>query len=247
MSNDLIVKSESNNVMQMISTLMDNEHFDASKLEKMQEMFFKAQDREKQAAFMRDFVAAQGAMPAIMKRGFNSHTKSKYAKIDDIIEGISPVMEQFGFAMTFGTFQSAIEGHVGVSARLVHREGHFESYAYDSPFDNKGINGSVNKTNPHAVGSALAYGQRYLTSMIWNLLLTERVIADDDGNSAGGHLIQKITEEQVATLDAMIEEIGVKKHLVLELWKVEKLSDLPASGFENCVQALERRRARVGL
>ncbi len=246
MSNDLIVKSESDSIMDNIMMFATHKDFDAEKLKIMQQMFFDKQDRERDAAFSRDFVLAQAELPKIPKRGAikdaGGKVTSRYELLEDIIDLTSPILSNYGFGMSFGEYSSELAGCIGISCTLFHRDGGKKEFKYDCPLDAVGKAGTRNKTDVHAKGSAVSYGRRYLCRMIWNLST-----GDDDDGVAAGKLIQKVSEEQVSILDAMIEEIGVKKHLVLELWKVGKLSDLPASGFENCVQALERRRARVGL
>ena len=64
----------------------------------------------------------------------------------------------------------------------MHEAGHTKRYHVDLPIDSTGIKGSVNKTGVHANGSTYSYARRYLTMMIFNVVLTNE---DNDGNVDG--------------------------------------------------------------
>lgn len=53
-----------------------------------------------------------------------------------------------------------------------------------------------------------------------------------------------VSEEQVATLDALIGDVGANRSAFLKYMKVEALSDLPASRYDAAVKALESKRGR---
>lgn len=68
--------------------------------------------------------------------------------------------------------------------------------------------------------------------------------ADDDGTTPSS---EKIMPDQVADLQAMIEEIGGERHEALKngflkYMKIEKLADLPISKWKDAVAALEAKR-----
>lgn len=230
----------SNSIMEGIMLLAKDKDFDAGKLKLMQEMFFTQEDRNREAAFARDFVGAQGEMPKIPKRGFNQHTKSKYEFLEDVIDAITPVMSSHGFGLSFGEYDSKFDGCVGVSAILFHKDGHSKEFKYDCPLDAVGINNSRNKTDVHGKGSAISYGRRYLSKMIWNLSTGD----DDDGNAAGGRIIQKITETQAADLDSLINEVGAKRDAFMSYFKIQSLSDLPAISYNKAVKLLIDKRKK---
>ncbi len=156
---------------------------DVEKMERLWAMHEKMQDRQAQQAFSVAMKAAQSEMPTIAKDRHNTQTNSDYATLDAINAAITPVYTRHGFSLTFGTADSPLEGHVRVVCKVMHAEGHSQSYEYDSPMDSAGIGGKVNKTPTHARGSAITYGRRYLTLMIFNLSTGY----DDDGNASSGY------------------------------------------------------------
>lgn len=156
---------------------------DVEKMERLWAMHEKMQDRQAEQAFSEAMKAAQSEMPTIGKDRHNTQTNSDYATLDAIIQRITPVYTRHGFSLTFDTSDSPLTDHVRVVCRVLHRDGHSKTYSYDTPMDATGIGGKVNKTPTHARGSAITYGRRYLTLMIFNLSTGY----DDDGNASSGY------------------------------------------------------------
>lgn len=153
---------------------------DVEKMERLWAMHEKMQDRQAEQAFSEAMKAAQSEMPTIGKDRHNAQTNSDYATLDAINQRITPVYTRHGFSLTFDTTDSPIADHVRVVCRVLHSDGHSKTYSYDTPMDSTGIAGKINKTPTHARGSAITYGRRYLTLMIFNLSTGY----DDDGNAA---------------------------------------------------------------
>src|SRR5262245_66125437 len=92
-------------------------------------------------------------------------------------------------------------------ATLRHNKGYSKSYHLDQPADGKGAKGGDVMTRTHATGSALTYGQRNLTKMIFNIAVSK----DDDGNAASKPPGELITQEQVENLVALCDDLDVPK------------------------------------
>ena len=104
------------------------------------------------------------------------------------------------------------------------------------PSDGKGAKGGDVMTKTHAAGSAFTYGQRYLIKMIFNIAVGE----DDDGNRAGAGPL--LSTDQVAELQALIEDVGANKALFLEWLGVGSLSEIPVKRYAQAVKALNDKR-----
>ena len=158
------------------------------RLERMWEMHKEMQDREAVREYAAAMQRCQASMPNIAKRGENKQTRSSYALLEDINKAITPIYTREGFSLSFGTVKSDLEGHVGIVCDVLHSAGHSRTYHYDAPIDDSGIKGEKNKTLTHGRGSAISYGQRYLTKMIFNLTIGGE---DDDGNGASAPIPTK--------------------------------------------------------
>ena len=215
-----------------------SQNADVDKLEKLmdlQERFEKNQAKKEYNAAM---VSAQSEMPIVPEDQANNQTRSTYSSYENVLRYTRPVYSKHGFSISFYEGDTTKEGNVRICADVMHSGGHTEKKHVDVPLDNKGIKGSVNKTNTHAKGSSISYGRGYLIRMVFNISTGD----DDDGNNAGGNYTPVITEKQVADIEALIEEVGDKTERVLKWLKLEKLEDIPADWYSKVVKTLEGKR-----
>ncbi len=174
-----------NQEMMVLKTLENalNKGVDADSLEKLLNMQERVLNRNAEQAYYNAMREVQAEMIVISKNRTNSQTNSGYADLSHIQKAVTPVYTKHGFCLSFGTADSPLPEHVRITCDVMHSQGHQRAYMTDIPLDTHGIKGVVNKTGVHGTGSAMSYGQRYLTKLIFNLNTGEE---DDDGNAAGG-------------------------------------------------------------
>lgn len=198
----------------------------------LQEQWRKDRARE---AYVEAFNLAQKAMPVIFKDAVNKHTKSRYAKLETIMEQIRPIYSDHGFSMSFGTAESNLQGHVRIICDVRHRLGHCEHYQADIPLDGTGSQGNKSSMNaPQATGSTYSYGQRYLAKLIWNLTIAGE---DDDGNGE----VRGMSEEQQAELHRLVEQAKPKLDKFLRWIGANDLNDLTEPQFYKASYELLRQ------
>jgi len=197
--------NESTAMLTMIQRAATDPAFDADKMQKMMEMYERHTDRTAAAAFNAAMVRAQAEIGPVFRDKFNAQTNSAYAALESIDRKISPVYTAHGFSLSFGTGDSALVGHIRTMCDCMHEAGHTKQYHVDLPIDSAGIKGSVNKTGVHAAGSTFSYARRYLTMMIFNVVLTNE---DDDGNGAGPEPAPEpvVTAGQAAQITALLNK-----------------------------------------
>ncbi|WP_405648724.1 ERF family protein [Pseudomonas sp. Ld6] len=197
--------NESTAMLTMIQRAATDPAFDADKMQKMMEMYERHTDRTAAAAFNAAMVRAQAEIGPVFRDKFNAQTNSAYAALESIDRKISPVYTLHGFSLSFGTGDSPLVSHIRTVCDCMHEAGHTKTYHVDLPIDSAGIKGSVNKTGVHAAGSTFSYARRYLTMMIFNVVLTNE---DDDGNGADPEPTPEpvITAGQAAQLDALLQK-----------------------------------------
>jgi hypothetical protein len=115
-----------------------------------------------------------------------------------------------------------------ISAKISHAAGHSETRSLLLPMDAQGAKSPV-----QGVGSTVAYGRRYLTKLLLNLV--ERG-EDDDGQ--GG----PITEAQAADLRGLLEEVKADRGKFLVFMGVGDVKDILAKDMKKAVNALETKR-----
>lgn len=166
-------------LMQAIIQAASDKDMDVSKMERLYAMHKEAQAHRAMIDYSNAMTRVQNAMPKIRKNKYNAQTKSYYADLANVLSEAAPVYTKEGFSLSFGQAECPTEGCVRVTCRVSHVGGHSEDYFYDNPIDDAGIQGTKNKTPTHGRSSAVSYAQRYLTKMVFNLILEGE---DNDGN-----------------------------------------------------------------
>lgn len=227
--------SGSSAIINMIDRAARDPAVDIDKMRQLLEMRAQIEAKEAERAFDLAMTATQSEMRPVAADSNNPQTKSKYASYFALDKALRPIYTKNGFSLSFNTGTGAGESMVRVMCRVSHRDGHGRDYQIDMPADGKGAKGGDVMTKTHATGSAVSYGQRYLLKMIFNI----SVGADDDGNSAGSG--EKITEDQLAQLVALADEVSADKAKFCQYMKIDSLAALPLSRFKQATDALNAK------
>lgn len=227
--------SETAQVISMIARVATDPNCDMDKMAKLMEMRERELQREAKQAYAGAMIRVQSAMPSVFKGKENKQTKSFYADLEAVTKIVTPVYTAEGFSLSFNTGTSALDKHVLVICTVLHCMGHSERFEYDSPIDDAGIQGTVNKTPQHGRASAISYAQRYLTKLIFNLILSGE---DNDGNGAGEQ------SKWLAIADALTDYpdyLKAKEDLKKAFPMVEKIPPNVKAAFN---AALERTKPK---
>jgi hypothetical protein len=150
---------------------------DVVKLEKIIDAHERIVKAQAKADFDAAFATMQGELPLIAERGeilVRGALRSKFARYEDIIEEVRPVLSKHGFSLRHrNEYEGKEQIVIGI---LSHRSGHSEQDVFRCPPDDSGEKSSI-----QAMGSTRSYGQRYTTIAL--LGIATRGL-DDDGNAA---------------------------------------------------------------
>ena len=183
-------------------------------------------------AFHKAFHTVQVSMLPVRKAGYNEHNKSRWAKLEDIENMLTPLLLGNGFAISTSNTESG--GQCQLLIR--HVGGHDERHFIDAPVDDKGLRGSSNKTAIQGIGSTMTYCKRYLLTKVFNIEVTDK--DDDDGV---GSRAERITESEAADLNSLADEVGADVSSFKHLFGVDRLEDLPKSSMKAAVWALRQK------
>lgn len=244
MSDIDIVKSETQAGKSALAQLLaDPERLKDYPIETVERMF--ALDREIQAdearrSFAFAFNAVQSEMRVVQKTGRNTSTGSMFARAEEVNGMLDPIIIKHGFSCSVSTEDCPVEHHTRFVMILRHIGGHEERHRMDAPLDNVGPKGAPTKTALHGLASSYTYCERHLKLKVFNVQTT----ADDDGNAAAGlgPSSEKITKDQLADLNSLIEEVKGNKEKLMKIFGVSKLSDLAVSNLKPAVTMLEAKR-----
>lgn len=161
---------------------------------------------------------------------------SKYADLPAVIDAIKPALNDAGIVF-LQTFSPSEAGFIAVTTRLIHETGEWVEDTATVPLP---------KSDPQGYGSAATYARRYSLAAITGLYQD-----DDDGNAASNTKpaqIAKVTAKQAADLQALADEVGADVaaflgYVATQLrTDIKKWSDIPATSFDDCVSALNKKR-----
>lgn len=198
-------QSQANQFMSMIIQAGSDAKADVDKMDKMFALYEKVKAAEARVLYNKAMASAQGEMTTIEKKHKNLQTNSYYAKVEDIIAGIKPVLTKHGFSLSFSEIENNKEDEITVKLIISHDGGEDREFFATRPITTKGLKGNVNMTETHARQSAVTYAER--AALVSALSLEVAFVGDDDGNSAGGKVVPEITNEQLMNLEARINEV----------------------------------------
>jgi len=172
--------------LMMIERAASDPRVDIDKMERLFRMKEEHDARNAKTAYLRALADMQPELPVITKNGVISKNEkdergqktgkqeamTKYAKWEDVVEGITPILAAHGFSLSFRIAQPT-EARVAVSGVLGHRDGHTEETTLALPIDSSGA-----KNNVQGWGSSVSYGKRYTALALLNISARGE---DDDG------------------------------------------------------------------
>lgn len=220
-----------------------------------------------EAAFNEAFAQMQAKLPTVVKHGKifakdeddgnKRVVRSRYAKYEDIIGKIRPIMSEFGFSIRHET-KMLDGGWIEIKGVLMHRAGHSVTDTFTTKPDSGGRMNDIQR-----IGSAKSYGKRYTLLALVGIATEDE---DDDGTSTGARKSGKqyreeqakpaqpaagsdgkgdevITDNQRKRLWTIIKNVGrpdteVKMWLTVK-YKIESTKKIPKRLYEEICKAVE--------
>lgn len=223
-----------------VLALVQDQTVDAAKLHSLFDFQERLDKRNAEAAFNADFGELMQQMPTITKTGKIEIRKdgrllqsTPYARYEDIDRAIRPLLNEFGFSLSF-TSAPLDGGRLMITGTLRHRRGHSIQAAVPVSLDTSG-----SKNNSQGAGSTISYGKRYCVTMLLNLVAEGE---DDDGNGGGN---EPITEEQCLRIETLLSEQKGNPKALAKLYGVEMVSEIKAKDYEDALSRIMARRAEL--
>ena len=167
--------SDDDRLLSAITKAARDSSVDVDKFERLMDLYKSIKTERERRAYDAALRDLQPQLPVISKKGLNPNTQSTFAKWEDIIAAITPILPRNGFSLSFRAKQET--GLITVTAILAHEDGHREETDISlAPDTGPGRNAA------QAVGSALSYAKRYASTFLLNLQTTGE---DNDGNGGG--------------------------------------------------------------
>lgn len=177
---------------------------------------------------------AQAKLENASKSSNNSHFKTRYADLAEVINTVRPVFAEHGLAVTqCPSFEAGI---VSVETVLMHSSGQWMSSVVSAP---------VTKQDAQGVGSAITYCRRYSLAAVAGIAQE-----DDDANSAVGHATRQqpkqakpvISAKQAAELRAALQAAELDEATWCASVRLETLEALTADRFAGALAYLQQQK-----
>ena len=185
--------------------------------------------KEAEQVFNQSFAAAMAEMPDVKRSGNNKHLQTRYSTLDDLIRATRPVLSRHGLSLNW---QTTVDGqNITVTAVVRHAQGHSIQTTLTGPRDNgKQMNAL------QGGGSTETYLKRYSGFAILGLSSGDE--EDDDGRAAGAGTI---SADQFRELQAMLEKAGSQEGMLLRIYGLDHLHEMPANLFSPAVSMLRQK------
>ena len=223
--------------------LLTDPKIPSDKLQIMLQMQRELIAERRKEAFQTAFVRMHHAMPRVTKHGtVELVTKDgtrlgsyKFAKWEDMDKAIRPVLNDYGFGLSFQQVDSDKPNHVKVVGVLLHADGHSIESMQSWPYDT-----GPGRNLLQAMGSALSYAKRYCAEGLCNIV---REGQDDDGIAA---YQRTVTEEQAAHLSRLLDETRTTAEMFLEMMVTgaKEIENVPQREYPRLVNALNEKRKK---
>ena len=150
-----------------------------------------------------------------------------HASLANVVEKITAGLSNHGLSASWKTKQN---GAISVTCVITHVMGHSEEVTLTANADMTG-----SKNDIQALGSTITYLQRYTI-----LAATGLATADMDNDGVTEEAV--IDENKIKILKDLIKELAVDEAQFMTYMAVEKIEDIPMSGYGKAKLALEARR-----
>lgn len=209
--------------------------FDLDRLERLFAMQRQVLADEAKNAFQAAMAQAQAEMPSVVKDRENPHLKSKYAQLEAIDDAIRPVYTRHGFSLMFSQRPTDQAGEIVIVCTVLHKGGHSVSEELPGKIDN-GPGRSANQ----AVGSSISYLRRYLTCMIFNVVVRNE---DRDGNAPNGD--RSITGSQKDALIELMQQTKADTTAFLKFCGVATLDEIKMADYPRALNSLKSKLSKM--
>lgn len=214
---------------QMVS-LAVSQGADVEKLKQLMDLQERWEANEARKAFTAAKSAFKKNPPKVIKDLENKQYKSMYASIGNFVTTVNAALGEHGLEASWSLNQG---DQIEVTCVLSHVMGHSERVMLKSGPDTSGAKNPLQQ-----IKSAITYLELATFQAITG------IVAINEGNDDGAAVYERITEDQAANLQALIDEVGANKIQFLRYLKVDTLSEIAAGAFKDCVRLLEDKRKK---
>jgi len=213
--------------MSMLQMARD-QNADIEQMRELMAMQFKWEENEARKAYMRAVAAFKSEPIKITKDKDNNQYKSRYTSIGNLVNTANAELSKFDLNAHWEIDQS---NGISVTCILAHAMGHSEKTSMTAPPDKSGSKNPIQE-----IKSTITY----LKVATYEAILG--VASTDDPGDTDGNMLVYVSEENIASINALIEEVKADKKNFLRYLKVKSLDELLLKDYRKAIHALESKR-----
>lgn len=236
------IGADSGALISMIARAASDPSVSIDKMERLFAMHKEMEARQAKTAYQAAMAAVQAEIGPIIKDRHNPHAKSMYATLEAVDATVRPIYTRHGFSLSFDAPEVTDKG-IMIACDVLHAGGHSERKTLVGALDTVGPNGTRNKTDIQGMGSTVSYVRRYLTCMIFNVVIGNE---DRDGrprNDVGG----TITAAEYENLTCWLDEVQGDPDRLASLMGASDLTLLSKRQYADAVRRIEGRARELGV
>ncbi len=238
---DISVIGEPRSLLSAIVELARDPAMDVEKLQALMAMQERMEVRQAEAEFNAALARVSSKIPHVPRNGRiplprkdGTVQNVPFSRWEDMDRIIRPFLSEEGFTLSFTTQPRPAEGGgLIITGTLRHRLGHSMEASMPLPLDT-----GPGRNNLQANGSTLAYGKRYCSEMLVNI-----VREGEDNDGAGGN--DPIDAESVKRLNDLIMETKSNFDQFVKFMGVKGLPEILTKDYATAVNALLAKKAKV--
>lgn len=194
--------TQKDHYLAMVSKAMSEDKMDMA--ERAMEMMRDYEREEAKKAYFKAVSLFKANAPIVIKDLTNKQYNSKYVSKGNLVNTTSRVLSEYGLSTHWDVLEQTPES-MTVACILSHELGHSESVDMFGPYDTSGSKNPIQQ-----IKSTKTYLEVATFEAVTGVATSEH--GDDDGNgTVAPPVIDYITEEQVLTITAYIDDNGIDK------------------------------------
>lgn len=192
-------------------------------------------------------VAAEIATEGISKNRKNQQQGYNFRGIDDVYNALAPVIAKHGLVILPRCLSREVTERANKSGGVIFSvtvEAEFDFVSsHDGSKHTVKTYGEAMDSADKATNKAMSAAYKYAAFQTF-CIPTE---GDNDADATSHHVRPKekpatLTEEEVANIQALAEEVGSEIKPILTYYKTDKLESIPRLEYQKIIRSLEKKR-----
>jgi hypothetical protein len=247
MSNDLVIKSDGQDLPQKSVSMQDallaivqRTDIDPDRLEKFLDLQIKMENRQAERSFNEALAGFQGECPIIQRTrkveftaASGKTTKYNYSPLDEIVHIIKPLLDKYGLSYSFNV--QAGEKSSKLLTKIRHKDGHSETTELE--FETLHDDGRMNLSQRRK--SAITFTKRAGLENALGIVTAEE---DDDARRA---IDNPATEAQIAEIEKLIIDTKSDLTKFKAAFQIQAVTDFSEFEARDAIHALKEKRAQA--